>query len=199
MDRTAYLHSQTVTFHSFERDNPGYAAGQRRYILEEFSRTDRSLRILDVACGDGTGLRVFRELGFTSVHGFDASLVKTAAAVDAGYPVTQGDFHDLSAYGDASFDIVYSSHSLEHAQDPGCVLREFHRVLVPGGQLSLVLPFPDAGTPEGHPAKHILGTVNDDNGDAVVKFIEAVGFTPISRRRDCVRETEIWLRFVKRP
>ena len=47
------------------------------------------------------------------------------------------DYHDLSAFEDASFDGVYTMETLVHAHDPGQVLGEFLRVLKPGGSLAL--------------------------------------------------------------
>jgi SAM-dependent methyltransferase len=42
---------------------------------------------------------------------------------------------------DASFDAVVSTEVLEHVSRPGVVLRELHRVLVPGGRLWVTVPF----------------------------------------------------------
>jgi hypothetical protein len=49
---------------------------------------------------------------------------------------------DLSAYDDASFDLVYSGQSIEHiTPDEGrVVLKEIHRILRPGGHLALDTP-----------------------------------------------------------
>lgn len=46
----------------------------------------------------------------------------------------------LRGVGDASYDLVMSSHSLEHFVDPLEALSEWDRVLRPGGSLLLVLP-----------------------------------------------------------
>lgn len=47
---------------------------------------------------------------------------------------------DLSPVADASQDFVMTSHLLEHVADPIRALREWHRVLRPGGQVVLILP-----------------------------------------------------------
>jgi predicted SAM-dependent methyltransferase len=53
-----------------------------------------------------------------------------------------GDWNDLSRFTDASFDIVVSHHSIEHA---GCneaagFVREAHRILKPRGSLLVFVP-----------------------------------------------------------
>lgn len=45
----------------------------------------------------------------------------------------QADLTKLQAFGDASFDVVGSDGVFEHVRDLPAVLREFHRVLRPGG------------------------------------------------------------------
>ncbi|MCZ6689420.1 MAG: class I SAM-dependent methyltransferase [Planctomycetota bacterium] len=46
----------------------------------------------------------------------------------------------LKGIDDASQDFVISSHVLEHMEDPLGALSEWHRVLVPGGDLFLAIP-----------------------------------------------------------
>ncbi len=54
-----------------------------------------------------------------------------------------GDARDLSQFSDGTFTEVYGSHVLEHfdyARDLVPVLAEWHRVLVPDGQLKVSVP-----------------------------------------------------------
>jgi phosphatidylethanolamine/phosphatidyl-N-methylethanolamine N-methyltransferase len=44
------------------------------------------------------------------------------------------------SYADQSFDRLIATHVLEHLPDPADVLREWYRVVRPGGVLSIVLP-----------------------------------------------------------
>lgn len=67
--------------------------------------------------------------------------------IDAGdehgrpYPDTmQGDARSLRAFADNYWDFVFSSHFLEHCEDTVPVLREWFRVIKPGGHLVLYLP-----------------------------------------------------------
>jgi SAM-dependent methyltransferase len=54
-----------------------------------------------------------------------------------------GDAQFLRGLGDAAFDFVYSSHTLEHVRDAGETLRNWWRVLKPGGHLILYVPHRD--------------------------------------------------------
>lgn len=53
-----------------------------------------------------------------------------------------GDIADLSRFEDGSVGEIYSSHCLEHFPHPRTlsVLKEWHRVLVPGGKLYVAVP-----------------------------------------------------------
>lgn len=191
-----YLELQTTKYKSFESDNAHWAEGQRRYIVEHFAGMPLDTKILDCACGDGVGLNIFLELGFVDLVGVEYDTEKIEKAKRTGYFVVGSDFHKLHLQN-LYFDVVYSSHSLEHALHPDKVLKEFHRVLKPNGVLFLVLPFPDTGDLEAHVAKEILGTVEDDGGKKVVAYIESMGFELINKQFDSFREPEIWLTFKK--
>jgi len=47
---------------------------------------------------------------------------------------------DLILFNSNSFDYVYSSHFLEHLEDPQCMIEEMVRVVIPGGFVVIYLP-----------------------------------------------------------
>lgn len=77
-----------------------------------------------------------------------------SAAVGTGYltadianpaAMEQMDIMDIR-HAEASFDVVYCSHVLEHIADDRKAMREFHRVLKPGGWAILLVPVIAANT-----------------------------------------------------
>lgn len=97
-------------------------------------------RVLDVACGTGIVARtVAARLGpSASITGIDINgdmlaLARQLApemewlqadATDTGFPV-------------AAFDVVFCQQGLQFVADPAAALREWRRILVPGGRLAL--------------------------------------------------------------
>lgn len=95
--------------------------------------------ILDVGCGRGIMLGLFRERGWR-VLGTQLSLTAAEAARrDLGIEVAVGELPDL-ALPSASFDVVTIFHVVEHLEDPFRYLVEVRRLLAPGGLLVIELP-----------------------------------------------------------
>lgn len=59
------------------------------------------------------------------------------------WDLPQGDAQYLAGVDDATYDWVYSSHCLEHVHDPSEALRNWWRVLKPGGHLIVMVPDED--------------------------------------------------------
>ena len=57
-----------------------------------------------------------------------------------GWDVEDGDAHDLHSVADETYDFAYSSHVLEHLESPARALRNWWRVVKPGGYLILYIP-----------------------------------------------------------
>ena len=89
-------------------------------------------------------------------------------------PDVIADASNLSMFATGSFDSVFSSHTLEHLEDTAANLREWFRVIKPGGYLVLYLPhkdlYPNIGQP-GANQDHKFDFHQDD----ITKIMEAVG------------------------
>jgi len=195
---TEYEEVQKVKYKSFESGNEKWAAGQERciktWVIPNIKKGDR---ILDCACGDGVGLKVFQDHGFHYLMGIEFEPEKAFRAnrvmSDWGYVIVK-DFHIPYPGWRGLFNTVYSSHSLEHAHDPVTVLMNFHEMLVPGGQLFLILPFPDAGPDDAHCGKKVLGTGSWSGLATLWDVLEGAGFELQEWKLDSWREPEVWVR-----
>ena len=98
--------------------------------------------VLDVGCGPGTiTLGLARRAG--RVVGLDISpeMVEASSALAAREGVANVSFEAGPAYelpfDGGSFDVVYAHQLLQHLADPVAALREFRRVLRPGGLVAV--------------------------------------------------------------
>lgn len=116
---------------------------------------------LDIGCGPN---KVWAHLiGIDS--GKDTQLFGVRMKPDMVLP----DAADLGIFASASMEAVYSSHTLEHMVDWQAALREWWRLVKPGGHLILYLPhrdlYPRIGTPGANPDhKH------DFDEDQIIDF-----------------------------
>lgn len=102
-------------------------------------------RVLDASCGLGYGSHVLARNSVAShVLGVDIDARTIAYATDnysdARVTFAQGDVQRLADLPDSSVDVVVSFETLEHVPDPVAALREFHRVLTPGGRVIASVP-----------------------------------------------------------
>lgn len=96
---------------------------------------ERGLTLLDVGCGPGTITAEFAERGL-SVIGIDAAADVVEKAREIGVDARVGDAYALEV-ADDSFDIVHSHQTLQHLARPIDALREFRRVVKPGGVVAV--------------------------------------------------------------
>jgi demethylmenaquinone methyltransferase/2-methoxy-6-polyprenyl-1,4-benzoquinol methylase len=139
-------------------------------------------RVLDVGCGTGFGTEALLEHS-EDVHGIDQSehqLQQAWRKLGKHGPVSfyRGDAERLP-FADDSFDVVWSSGSIEYWPDPVAGLRECRRVARPGGDVLVVGP--------NDPATTIFQRIADaimlfyDEAEATRMF-QAAGFEEFEHR-----------------
>lgn len=113
-------------------------------------------RCLDVGCGDGfvigQNLAVRPDLCVTGVDIRDAGPAFPEVARFVRY-----DGYALP-FADATFEVAVMNHVLEHVPEPLRLLREVHRVLVPGGRFYVETPGPRSLRPRA--SRRFAGTIS---------------------------------------
>ena len=197
-----YIEWQTFKGCSFESLNEHWKQGQKNYILNNFDELDRNLKIADICSGDGVGLEFFKELGFTHVVGFEIADNKIEMSKKYGFTIEN---HDLckdnfdSKYDDF-FDILYSSHTLEHVLNPEYSIKNMLKMLKPNGLFYLVLPYPNAICADithehgymVHCGSMPLGLHLYDNAETTENLLKTMNMEIVSKKFDSFREQEVW-------
>tara|TARA_R110002020_G_scaffold185624_1_gene383284 strand:- start:102 stop:827 length:726 start_codon:yes stop_codon:yes gene_type:complete len=108
-----------------------------KHLVKKFYKT--SGKILDLGCGRGDYLKVFRNLGLES-YGTDIS--PEAPNFASGIPVEVANLEIEGAhpYSDIEFDFVFSKSVIEHMRDPMKLLSYSHQRLKQGGTAVILTP-----------------------------------------------------------
>ena len=104
------------------------------YIDRVFAEHDGIRTVLDLGCGSGNSIDIFRKKN-ESIRwiGLD---IESSPEVDTRTR-TDAEFHTYDGtnipFDDDYFDLIYCNHVFEHVRNPHALLREVHRVLKKGG------------------------------------------------------------------
>jgi 2-polyprenyl-3-methyl-5-hydroxy-6-metoxy-1,4-benzoquinol methylase len=95
-------------------------------------------RLLDIGCGSGESLEVYRRLGW-HVRGVEINQQAVAACREKGLDIHQGTVFD-APFGTQRFDLILLSHVIEHVLEPVAVLRRVAELLAPQGKIVITTP-----------------------------------------------------------
>ena len=109
------------------------------YSFNKYPISENS-KILDVGCGQGLALEIFRERGFNPI-GISLGTEDISVCRENGYEVYEMDQSFLD-FSDQEFDFIWCRHCLEHSIFPFFTLSELFRVLKQKGYLYIEVPAP---------------------------------------------------------
>jgi demethylmenaquinone methyltransferase/2-methoxy-6-polyprenyl-1,4-benzoquinol methylase len=166
----------------YDRVNPLVWNERMRDETIEQLAIDPDDRVLDVGCGTGFATEALLEYS-DNVHGLDQSvhqLEKAWAKLGKHDPVQfyRGDAERLP-FADDTFDVVWSSGSIEYWPEPVAALKEFRRVTVPEGQVLVVGPNYPGSTLFQRLADAIMLFYDEEEADRM--FAEA-GFPDVTHQ-----------------
>lgn len=95
-------------------------------------------KFLELGSGSGGMLNQFKQLGF-DVEGLDLDPKAVQNAKQKGLKVYQGDIF-AKRFKEDTYDIIFSSHFIEHVTDPIKVIKESLRILKKGGVFMAITP-----------------------------------------------------------
>jgi len=204
-DYEDYITYQTLHGFSLEKDNKLWTEGQRQCIQDKFSKLDRGISILDVCCGDGRGLGKLKELGFQHVTGIEISDEKISIAKQINHNIIKMDICSGPFNFVEKYDIIYSSHTIEHVLNPQYTIMNLMKFLKDDGKCFIILPYPDveAGDPNNdhrykvHCGVMPLGLHKNDNAKTTIDVVSNMGFKVTDIGFHNYREPEVHLTITK--
>jgi ubiquinone/menaquinone biosynthesis C-methylase UbiE len=127
--RRLFATSDLLSFNLRNRD---------RWIAEQAARVPAGSRVLDVGAGSAPYRALFAHCDYKTQ---DFAQLRDDQLRYGGYTaidIVSG--ADAIPVPDASFDVVVCTEVLEHVPEPIVVVREFGRIVAPGGRLILTAP-----------------------------------------------------------
>lgn len=186
--------------------NHWWYLGRRKIIeklIDKIVQPKEKLKILDVGCGSGGNIKFLQKFG--KVIGVDNSKMAISFCRRNNLKnVLLGDAVRLP-FNKNSFDLITSLDLLEHVKDDQKALKEFNRVLKPGGHLLITVPalkilWSDFDIPSKHYRRYEKKELKikiKNVGFKITKlsFINFFLFLPIFLIRSAQNTLQKWIKF----
>jgi SAM-dependent methyltransferase len=120
---------EVITAAGWSEKMVAFRRNQAREFVEGFRLQGR--RVIEVGCGEGYFLDLLKECGTLGI-GLEAGTGAIARGREAGRLIIEGYLAAETRIAEGPFDAFVTINFLEHAPDPGGMLRAIHDNLVPG-------------------------------------------------------------------
>lgn len=128
-------------YHQLEEQHWWFASRRDAvYDLIKSLQLPAEAAILEIGCSGGPLMQRLRTAGYSDLTGIDVSVPAIELAQARGVPHVSVMDGAALEFADGRFDLVIASDVLEHIEDESRALREWTRVLRPGGQLLVFVP-----------------------------------------------------------
>ncbi len=182
---STYASTHPVYSHRRADESPGRRAQIRRLLSRQLT-IDKSLRLLDLGCGDGALLRVARDLGVENLEGVDLSPEMVAKTRAVGFSVELEDaLSFLAAQPDNSFDVVCAFDVLEHLDHEKLsgVCENVLRILKSGG--TFLIHVPNGASP--YAGRMRYGDITHERAftrESMRQVLRTIGFASVEAEED---------------
>lgn len=149
----------------------------------------RDVRILDLGCGEGVLLSIFKSKGYNNCYGIELNKEKVAFANSrrSSLKIVYGDMHEEAPF-EGKFDLVTMHHTLEHTLYPKKALEAARNKVTDSGYVWIIVPFEPHNTEEygrGNAHTHPYSSLKQVRNE-----IEEV-FDIVHLRQERIREPEV--------
>jgi SAM-dependent methyltransferase len=103
-------------------------------------RVPPEAQILDIGCSGGALLSDLHNCGYKNLHGIDVSPAAIEICQGRGCAVVRVMDATQPDYPDNTFDLVIAGDVLEHLEHADAALKQWRRILKPGGTLIVLVP-----------------------------------------------------------
>lgn len=101
------------------------------------TRINRTSKILDVGCANGSWLDVLSSIGFKNITGVDLYVPNEKVYEGIKWKFVKGNIFDIE---DRNFDLITLNHSFEHMENPLMVLKQIYKLLSDKGVCEISIP-----------------------------------------------------------